>query len=497
MNEQKLRVRFAPSPTGELHVGNVRAALFNYLLAKHSGGTFVLRVEDTDSERSTEESVGSLLEDLKWLGIPWDEGFDRGGDFGPYRQTERYGIYKRYLNELIEKGNAYPCFCSIDELKKERQKTIDDGIAYTYSKKCRNIPYDDALTRMKSEAYVVRLKVKDEDIKIDDKIRGEVSIKSSSFGDFVLCRSDGSPTYNFAVVIDDYLMGINLVMRGEDHLPNTPKQILVYKTLGWKAPSFAHLPMILGPDGSKMSKRHGDTSVSEFRDRGYLPDALVNYLALLGWSSPDGREILSLSEIISLFSVERVNHSAAIFDYKKLRFINKEYLKRKPVSGIVELCLPYLKRSHLLPDNLPDGSSQFLEAVIALAISSMETIDDIVNAAKPVFEFNLNGLESDEVREIVKDTSAVKVIQNFYESLPDCDITADVFRACANKTKQETSVKGKALFHPIRVAITANASGPELDKLIPAIELGSSLFPDKIIGVKKRISLVINALPSK
>src|SRR5512144_1080075 len=324
-----MRVRFAPSPTGHLHVGNARTALFNWLLARGHGGTFILRIEDTDVERSTRESEHGIVDDLRWMGLEWDEGPDVEGARGPYRQSERLHLYASYAKELVHTGQAYYCFCSATRREAERQAALAAGRPPRYSGRCRSIPREEALARVESGApAVIRFKVPDQgEVTFRDIVRGEVRFNVEVIGDPVLVRSDGRPAYNFAVVVDDALMEITHVIRGEDHISNTPRQLLLYKALGFKPPQFAHLALVMGPDHTPLSKRHGATSVAEFREKGYLPEALVNYLALIGWSPGENEELLPIAELAKRFSLEEVGHSAGIFDEEKLAWVNRHYMK--------------------------------------------------------------------------------------------------------------------------------------------------------------------------
>ena len=339
-----MRLRFAPSPTGLLHVGNARTALFNWLMARGAGGTFVLRVEDTDVERSTRQSEAGIIEDLRWLGLDWDEGPDVGGSRGPYRQSERLALYQSYADRLIRSGTAYYCFCSAEALEAERAAAIAANRAPKYPGTCRQIASAEAGARLGAgERAAVRFRVSGErDVVFADLVRGEVRVHTSIIGDPVLLRSDGTPAYNFAVVIDDALMGITHVVRGEDHVSNTPRQLLLYEALGLEPPAFAHVSLVLGPDHAPLSKRHGATSVAEFRARGYLPEALVNYLALIGWSPGGDEELLPIGELARRFSVADVGRSAGVFDPAKLAWANRHYLRLADPVRIAGLAVPYL-----------------------------------------------------------------------------------------------------------------------------------------------------------
>jgi len=339
--EQKMRVRFAPSPTGFLHIGNARTAVVNHLIAQKNNAEYIIRIEDTDRERSTRESEISILEDLKWLGIKWTEGPDKGGDFGPYRQSERDHIYREYTARLIKSGHAFRCFCSREEVEEEKNRCVAENRPFL--DKCRDISVEEQ-ERLASEGreFTVKFRVpENESITFEDRIKGTVTFNSSNIGgDFIIVRSDGGPVYNYIVIIDDMLMEVTHVVRGEDHLSNTPKQILIGKALGIAVPDYAHLPLILGFDKKKLSKRHGITSVDLYRQEGYLPEALVNYLGLLGWSTETGEEILPADELVKLFDLSAIGKSPAVFDFQKLKWINGNYLKKYSISDATDLFLP-------------------------------------------------------------------------------------------------------------------------------------------------------------
>ena len=328
--EKNIRTRYAPSPTGLLHIGNARSALFSYIFAKKNDGSFVLRIEDTDKERSKKEYENIILEDLKWLGINWDEG--------PYRQSEREDLYKKYIERLLTENKAYYCYCSPDELEAQRQDQMSRGIAPKYNRTCSNKPLD------KSKPYVIRLRVMDnKKIKFNDIIRGNIEVNSDTIGDIVIAKNETTPLYNLAVVIDDYEMSITHVIRGEDHIPNTPKQILIAEALGIEHPKYAHLPLVLGTDKSKLSKRHGAVSVTEYKNMGYLPEAMVNFMAYLGWNPGTEREIYEMEDLIKDFSIEKIQKSGAVFNIQKLDHINAYYIRKKDIAELTKLCLPYLK----------------------------------------------------------------------------------------------------------------------------------------------------------
>lgn len=461
------RVRFAPSPTGYLHLGNARTALFNYLFAKNQGpdATFILRIEDTDLERSKKEYEEMLIEDLRWLGIEWDEGPDKGGDYGPYRQSERLMIYRQYIDKLLDSGNAYYCYCTEEELEKEREKAISEGRPYRYSGRCRNLtPNQEAEFKERGIKPTVRFKVPDKTVIFEDIIRGHVEIDTKEFGDFVIVRQDGMPVYNFVVVIDDALMKITHVIRGEDHLSNTPKQIVIYEALGFDIPKFAHLPIILGEDRTKLSKRHGAVSVRALKDEGYLSEAVFNALSLLGWHPRDDREILPKEDIFKQFKLEDVNKSPAIFDRAKLRWMNSVYIRE--IVDLDELT----KRSVEFFEGFGYKSDfDYYKKVIQAIRDSIETLIDIKDRAKAFFidEFVFN---QEIVKEVREDENFYRVVQLFYDKIKDkSSITKEDFKNITKEIQKELNVKGKGLFHPLRIALTGEASGVGLDILVDII----------------------------
>src|SRR5688572_10969060 len=419
-----MRVRFAPSPTGQLHVGNARTALFNWLLAHGQDGTFVLRIEDTDAERSTRESEASILEDLRWLGLDWDEGPDIGGPHGPYRQSERLHLYASYANELISGGHAYYCFCSAAKLEAERKAMLASGRPPRYSGTCRNIPPADALSRIDAgERPVIRFKVpQTTEISFTDLVRGEVTFNTEVIGDPVLVRSDGRPAYNFAVVVDDALMEVTHVIRGEDHISNTPRQLLLYQALGFEPPQFAHLALVMGPDHTPLSKRHGATSVAEFRLRGFLPEALVNYLALIGWSPGAAADdpgtiekILPVDELARRFRIQDVGHAAGIFDVEKLSWMNRHYMKVAAPGRIAAESMRYfLARGYVRKRT--DAALEYVSSLLPMAVGSVDRLEEIPERVQFVFEFDAAvSLLQPDVAHVVAETGARQVIA----ALPD------------------------------------------------------------------------------
>ncbi|MCJ7579646.1 MAG: glutamate--tRNA ligase [Candidatus Aminicenantes bacterium] len=486
----KVRVRFAPSPTGFLHVGNARTALFNWLFARQKNGTCVLRVEDTDVERSSVEYELKLIADLKWLGLDWDEGPESGGPFGPYRQSQRLDIYASYTQKLLEERKAYYCFCSPEELEINRKTAIASGKMPNYSGKCRTVTLDDALDRQKKgEEAVVRLKTPDEGtMSYHDLVRGHLSFDLNLIGDPVLVRSNGRPAYNYVVVIDDALMEITHVIRGEDHISNTPRQILTYDALSLTPPQFAHLSMVMGKDSARLSKRHGATAVDQFDKDGILPEALFNYLALLGWSHPEEKEILSKPELLETFNLKNVSRSAAIFDYDKLHWLNRQHMKVLSSREKAEKTYPYLKAMGFMPKEMPDEQWAWLEEAVEDLIEGADRFSDLSEKFSPFFNFNLKEME-DSAKEILTSECGRKVVTLLVSKIARAEqFNYDIFAAFAQEIKDETGCKGKDLFHPLRIALTARLSGLKLDRFIPLIEAGSRLsFPKPIKNCTQRV----------
>ena len=467
MNIEKFRVRFAPSPTGELHIGNARTALFNWLFARKHGGDFILRIEDTDQLRTTKAFEHNLLDDLRWLGIDWDEGPDKGGLFGPYHQTERLEIYNSYLSKLSGLGIVYPCYCSEEELEAERASLVARRMMPRYMGKCRKM---NAAERSKCAAEgrqpAWRFMVEDGPIEFEDMIRGAMKFDGRSLGDFIIMRSNGLPAYNFAVVIDDHLMKISHVIRGEDHLSNTAVQVLLYRALGFPSPLFAHHSLILGKDRTKLSKRHGSVSVREFRNRGYLPEVLLNYLSLMGNSFGEGREVFDISEIIKIFAVENTGKSAAIFDEDKLNWLNSLYIKKCSPEKLSILLKPFIKEAGYEGDQDPDYPP--LPAVAGAVQGNLRTLAEIRDYL-PIFNNEKYELTL-AAQNLLDGKEARQIVAYLYESLTSAECPEENYYDWAMKKVQTlTSLKGKALFLPVRCALTGCVQGPELDKLVAVL----------------------------
>jgi nondiscriminating glutamyl-tRNA synthetase len=488
-----MRVRFAPSPTGQLHVGNARTALFNWLYARGRAGTFILRIEDTDAERSTRESETAIVEDLRWLGLDWDEGPDVGGQSGPYRQSERLHLYQSYANELITAGQAYYCFCPAARLETERQKALAEGRPPKYRGTCRGLDLEESRRRVEAgEPAAVRFRVPDSgEVSFRDLVRGQVTFGMDVIGDFVLLRSDGRPAYNFAVVVDDALMEVTHVIRGEDHISNTPRQLLLYQAMGFTPPAFAHLALVMGPDHTPLSKRHGATSVAEFRERGFLPEALVNYLALIGWSPGEGEELVPVDELARRFSIEDVGHSAGVFDEQKLAWMNRHYMKVADPTRLAARALRYFERQGFVNKPAP-AAIDYLATLVPMAAGSVDRLEEIPFRLRFIFEFDAaRAAQRPEVAEVLGDDGARLVIAAFADELQRAPrLDRELFRSAATRVKERTGKKGRELFHPIRAALTGEVAGPELDLAVPAIDRGAELDPAlgirAIVGCRER-----------
>jgi nondiscriminating glutamyl-tRNA synthetase len=479
--EDHVRVRFAPSPTGHLHVGNARTALFNFLFARNRGGTYILRLEDTDLERSTAEAEKAILEDLAWLGLEWDEGPNRPGAYGPYRQSERLEIYRRYAQILLEKGDAYRCFCTPEELEEKRNRAIARGIPPKYDGACRNLPEEEARALFESgRPFSLRYRVDARTILFEDLVKNRMSFDGQKIGDFIILRSDGVAPYNFAVVIDDALMEITHVIRGEDHLANTARQILLYKALGFPLPQFAHLSMILGPDRSPLSKRHGATAVDYFREEGYMPEALINYLALLGWSAEDGQEILKMEDLVQRFSLKRVSRSSAVFDLDKLKWVNRAHLKFLSGEEALRRALPFLRPEK---NAIPGGDSTWLQASLESVLGEVDTLRQLPEKLR-VFTDDEMTFHPEAERLLAKKESR-KVIREFAEALTGVEkLTAENSLQMLSALGKKLKISGRDLYLPVRAAVTGQIHGPELEKIF--VLLGKDRLVRRVESVMQR-----------
>ncbi len=463
-----IRVRFAPSPTGHLHVGGARTALFNWLYARHEGGTFIVRIEDTDRARSTEESERAVLEDLTWLGLTWDEGPGADGGHGPYRQSERLDLYREHAERLLACDKAFRCYCSDEELEEKRKAALAEGSVPQYDGVCRDITAD-ARKRLEGEGRspVVRFRAPTRDISVSDLVRGDIEFKKEMLGDFIILRSDGRPTYNFAVVVDDALMEITHVIRAEEHLPNTMRQVLVYEALGYALPVFAHVSLIVDKDRSKLSKRRGATSVAEFRELGCLPGGLLNYLSLLGWSPPDSEEVMSVAELIEKFELKRVSPSPAAFDEDKLDWVNAHHLREEPLADVAALGVRFAEARGLIE---PDFER--FEAMVDLAREGLARLSDLPDAISFFFDGDLE--VEDEAREWLRRDETKQLLASLVRRLGESEgeMDAGAFKSALKAAGRDAGAKGKELFMPVRSALTGRTHGPALGDVAAVLGRG-------------------------
>ena len=481
----EVRTRLAPSPTGFLHIGTARTALFNYLFAKKNQGSFILRIEDTDVERSNPKFEQDIVDNLKWLGIDWQEGPGRGGDFGPYRQSERLDIYSEYLEKLLKKGKAYQCFCSEEELGAQRQYAISQGIPWIYNGKCRQLSKKEVDKNVaQGKPSIIRFKTPIKKVEFHDLIRGKVEFDTTLIGDFAIAKGISIPLYNFAVVIDDFEMRVSHVIRGEDHISNTPKQILIQEALDLPQPQYAHLPLILGPDRAKLSKRHGAVSIAEYRKIGYLPETLVNFMAFLGWNPGTEREIYSMPSLIKEFSLERVQKSGAIFNIKRLDFLNGFYIRQKSPEKLTELCLPYLIETQLITpefktDQYPPGyggmeitqtykiletkeqvNFNYLKKIVLLHQERLKKLSEISELTdyffKDKLEYDKNLLKWKEMRDSAIANSLDK-LEKIFSEIESKDWVKENLEKAVMSEAEKTGDRGELLW-PFRAALTGKSS---------------------------------------
>lgn len=466
--EKKLKVRFAPSPTGPFHIGGARSALFNWLVARHADGTFLVRIEDTDLKRSTKESEENIKDSLKWLGMNWDEGIDVGGPHGPYRQTERLDLYKKEVQRLLDEGKAYYCYCSAEELEKSRKAQLDAGKTPIYDEHCRHLTEEEkAKYEAEGRKPVVRLKVrKDGVFAFDDMVRGHVEFQAAGVGDFIIMKSDGIPVYNFAVVIDDAFMEVTHVIRAEEHLSNTPRQLAIYEALGYKPPKFGHISLILGEDHKKMSKRHGATSVTEYRNMGYLPEAVVNYLALLGWTPKGEQEIFTEEELIKQFSMKRVSSNDAVFDINKLNWINFQYMKKLDADQLYDLIVPFLVKAGYVEESVTEEKKDWLKKVIWFMKDHIYFAGQAAEELRFFFE-DMPALTDEAILSIMKAETSGKLLKAFIEDLKALETFDQAeIKKCFNACMKAQGIKGKAAYEPTRIALTGVTQGPGMFEMM-------------------------------
>lgn len=467
----KVRVRYAPSPTGHLHIGNARTALFNYLFARHNNGEFIIRIEDTDQKRSIKDGEKSQLENLAWLGVDWDESPDNPGKYGPYRQSERREIYQPLIDQLLSSNRAYKCYCTEEELEAEREAQRARSEMPHYSGKCAHLtPSEQAEKEAQGFVPVIRFRVpKNTSYAFDDMVKGEIVFESDNVGgDFVIQKRDGMPTYNFAVAVDDHMMEMTHVLRGDDHIANTPKQLMVYEAFGWQPPIFGHMTLIINTEtGKKLSKRDETILqfIEQYRELGYLPEAMFNFTSLLGWSPVGEDEIFSKQELIDMFDPERLSKSPAAFDGKKLEWVSNQYMKQLELDELTEMCLPYLIAAGKIEENVTPEKLTWLKKVIQLYQPQMSYASEIL-VLSDLF-FNEHPVLSDEAKNVLAGETVPQVLQAFKQQLETLEIV-DVpsIKAAIKTVQKETGVKGKNLFMPIRVAVSGQMHGPELGDTI-------------------------------
>lgn len=467
-----IRVRYAPSPTGHLHIGNARTALFNYLFARSQGGKFIIRIEDTDQKRNIEGGEESQLKYLKWLGMDWDESVDVGGEYGPYRQSERVEIYNKYVSELLEKGRAYKCYCTEAELEAEREEQMVKGETPAYSGKCRHLSATDR-EKLEEEGRQPSIRIlvpQGKTYAFDDMVKDEVAFESEGMGDFVIVKKDGMPTYNFAVVVDDHLMKISHVLRGDDHISNTPKQLVVYEALDFEPPVFGHMTLIVNESRKKLSKRDETIIqfIEQYEELGFLPEAIFNFISLLGWSPAGEEEIFSKGELISIFDAKRLSKSPALFDKQKLNWMNNQYMKKAELDKAIELALPHLFKAERISEQLNAQETEWVRNLIALYQDQMSYGAEIVELSSLFFK---EEVEYDEDAEaVINEEQVPEVLKAFLEKIEELpEFTAPEISAAIKAVQKETGQKGKKLFMPIRAAATGQTHGPDLPKSIALI----------------------------
>lgn len=479
-----IRVRYAPSPTGHLHIGNARTALFNYLFARHHNGKFIIRIEDTDIKRNVAGGEENQLTYLKWLGVDWDESIDVGGPFGPYRQTERLDLYRKYAEQLMAAGRAYYCYCTEEELEKEREEQTERGETPRYSGKHRSLT-DEQRAAYEAEGRVPSIRFRVEEGKsytFNDQVKGDITFESHGIGDFVIVKKDGIATYNFAVVVDDYLMEISHVLRGEDHISNTPRQLMIYEALGWEPPQFAHMTLIVNEQRKKLSKR--DESIIQFIEQydqlGYLPEAMFNFIALLGWSPEGENEIFSREELIAAFDADRLSKSPAAFDTNKLSWMNNHYLKKADLERVASLAIPHLQKAGLIPETLDSAKREWVQALVALYQEQMNCASDIVPLTGMFFREEPE--YDEEGRALLGEAHVPEVLRSFLGLAEHSEtFTPEAIQAMLKSVQKETGHKGKQLFMPVRVALTGQMHGRDLNQTLAL--LGQS----RVVGQLRKL----------
>ncbi len=490
-----VRVRYAPSPTGLQHIGGVRTALFNYFFAKANGGTFILRIEDTDRERYNDESLQDLFNTLNWLGIPWDEGPGKG-EYGPYQQSERFDIYQKYAKELLEKGKAYYCFCSAERLEEVRAEQVKNKSSIQgYDRHCRDIDPAEAQRRKDAgESCVIRLKVPlDGKTTFHDEVMGDITRKNSDVNpDPVIVKTDGFPTYHLANVIDDHLMKVTHIMRAQEWIPSGPLHVILYEAFGWTPPKYCHLPLVMGKDGSKLSKRHGATSLVDFRRNGYLPEAIINYITLLGWSYDDSREFFEKEDLEKLFTMERINKAPSVFDYKKLEWFNGQYIRKRTPESLMELLLPILQKDGLVSDPVTAEEKAVLDGAMPLVQERLKFTTEVSEMIRFLFK---------EIDSYVVEDAVPKKME-LDQIPPILDAAVDILADFSSRTQeeneqafynrsQEMGLKMGQMMQPVRVAVTGTSISPPLFESIGL--LGVEKAVQRIGNLKEQISKTLQS----
>jgi len=488
-----VRLRFAPSPTGYVHVGSLRTALYNYLFAKNQGGKYVLRIEDTDRTRLVEDALDNLIAAFDWADIMHDEGpfMEDGklvekGEYGPYVQSERLDTYRPYVDQLLESGHAYYCFCSKERLDEVRAKNKEKGIISGYDGHCRDLPLDEAKKRVEAgESYVVRMKMpEDRELIFNDLVRGEVKMNTADSDDQVILKADGFPTYHMAVVVDDHLMGITHMVRGEEWLPSTPKQIILYEALGWEMPRIAHLSNILNTEKKKLSKRHDSVAVEDFKQKGYLPEALINFLALVGWSPEGEEEIMTLEEMTKQFSFERVSKSGGVFDIQKLNWMNNQYIKNTDDDRLTNLAMPYLVKAGVINEDGIEGHFDWVKRIVALVKEKLEYMAQITDYV-PLFIGDTVEINEDSAMEMIKLDHVPTLIDALVEKFESAEtFEAPDVKVLFKAVQKETGIKGKNLFMCTRIAVTGQEHGSDLMETIAI--LGKDNVIKRMQSVKEK-----------
>ncbi|WLR41959.1 glutamate--tRNA ligase [Bacillus carboniphilus] len=476
-----IRVRYAPSPTGYLHIGNARTALFNFLFARSQNGKFIIRIEDTDKQRNIEGGVESQLQYLKWLGIDWDESVDLGGEYGPYRQSERFDLYKEYADQLLEEDRVYKCYCTSEELEQEREQQLAKGQMPRYSGKCKHLTAEEQeKLEQAGRKASLRFKVPSDKVySFVDIVKGDISFESNGIGDFIIVKNDGSPLYNFVVAIDDHLMKISHVLRGDDHISNTPKQMMIYEALGWEPPQFGHMTLIVNESRKKLSKRDANIIqfIEQYAELGYLPEAMFNFITLLGWSPVGEEELFSKQQLIQIFDPERLSTSPAVFDQQKLRWMNNEYVKQLELDSLMQLTLPHLVKAGKVSETMSDEEQAWVCDVISLYQEQMSYGAEIVELTELFFRGELTFTE--EAKQVLAEEQVPEVLTTFVKELETIEeFKADSIKKAMKSVQKTTGNKGKKLFMPIRVASTGQTHGPELPKAIEL--LGEEKIKERI-----------------